>query len=127
MMSNIKWIDEVDIQNKRVLLLVDYNVKLSPDFKIDSNERILRPLPTIKYLLKKRNKLILISHLGQPKEKEEKKKFPRKKKMKFYFLRICGFIPAKKIATRNLLNNSHHSEKYTLMMPLAFHIEIMPL
>ncbi|OGK19127.1 phosphoglycerate kinase [Candidatus Roizmanbacteria bacterium RIFCSPLOWO2_12_FULL_40_12] len=71
-MSNIKWIDEVDIQNKRVLLLVDYNVKLSPDFKIDSNERILRPLPTIKYLLKKRNKLILISHLGQPKEKEEK-------------------------------------------------------
>lgn len=72
MISGIKYIDEVEIRNKKTLLRVDFNVTLSPDFKIADDERIRRTLPTIELLLKKKNKLILASHLGEPKEKDEK-------------------------------------------------------
>ena len=68
----IKYVDEVDIRDKKVLLRVDYNVTLLPDLAIANSERIRRSLSTINLLLQKKNKLILLSHLGRPKEREEK-------------------------------------------------------
>lgn len=64
----IKYIDEVEIRNKRVLLRVDFNVSLNPDGSIRNDERIRRALPSIQMLLANGNKLILVTHLGQPKE-----------------------------------------------------------
>jgi len=69
---NIDFIDQADISNKRVLLRVDFNVSLLPDSTIADDARIRQSLPTIKYLLEKKNTLILISHLGRPNGREEK-------------------------------------------------------
>lgn len=72
-MKKITYVDEAKISNKRVLLRVDYNVALSEDGKtITEDERIVQTLPTLKHLLKEKNKLIVISHLGRPKGREPK-------------------------------------------------------
>ncbi|MDH7476055.1 MAG: phosphoglycerate kinase [Microgenomates group bacterium] len=66
-MKKIKYIDEVDIKNKKILLRVDFNVSLNPDSTIADDARIRQSLPTIKYLLKNNNRLILVCHLDRPK------------------------------------------------------------
>ena len=71
-MSNIAFIDEVEITNKKVLLRADLNVSLRADATIADDARIRQSLPTINYLLKNNNTLIIISHLGRPKGKDPK-------------------------------------------------------
>ncbi len=66
----IKYIDEVEIMNKKVLVRVDYNLSLTRDGIINDDTRIVNSLPTLKLLLKNNNKLILMSHLGKPKGRE---------------------------------------------------------
>lgn len=66
-MPKIRYIDEVNIKNKTVLLRVDFNVSLNPDHSIANDERIRQSLPTINYLLKNKNRLVILSHLGRPK------------------------------------------------------------
>lgn len=68
---NIKTIRDVHIENKTVLVRVDYNVPLTPEHTITNDERIQQTLPTLRKLLKHHNRLILISHLGQPKGKDK--------------------------------------------------------
>lgn len=73
MAKKITYIDEVDLKNKRVLLRVDYNVSLNDDrSKIANDARITQSLPTIEYLLKRNNRLILVSHLDRPKKRDPK-------------------------------------------------------
>ncbi|MCX6739717.1 MAG: phosphoglycerate kinase [Candidatus Parcubacteria bacterium] len=63
---NIRTIAQIkNLKNKAVLVRVDYNVALKKG-KIMETERIDRSLKTISYLLKKKAKVILISHLGNP-------------------------------------------------------------
>jgi len=64
---NKKSIKDLDIAGKRVLIRVDFNVPLDKDLKITDDSRIRAALPTIKYALRNRAKLILMSHLGRPK------------------------------------------------------------
>ncbi len=59
------FIDKAHIQNKKILLRVDFNVPLTKH-KITDDKRIRQTLPTIKKLYKE-NKVIIISHLGRPK------------------------------------------------------------
>jgi phosphoglycerate kinase len=66
-MPNIQFIDDIEIINKRILIRNDFNVSLNKDHKIANDERIRQAIPTINYLLKQQNKLILTSHLGEPK------------------------------------------------------------
>ncbi|MDP4010993.1 MAG: phosphoglycerate kinase [Candidatus Roizmanbacteria bacterium] len=67
-MSDIKYIDDVELEGKTILLRADFNVSLNPNYlSIADDERIRQVIPTIKYLLKRKNKLILASHLGRPK------------------------------------------------------------
>ncbi len=66
----MKYIDELDIQNKRVLLRVDFNVSLNPDHSIANDERIRQTIPTITYLSKNNNQLIIVSHLGRPEKRD---------------------------------------------------------
>lgn len=56
---------DADINNKRVLLRVDFNVPLE-DKKITDNFRMRKSLPTIEYLLRNRAKVIVLTHLGKP-------------------------------------------------------------
>ncbi|PIT89164.1 MAG: phosphoglycerate kinase [Candidatus Levybacteria bacterium CG10_big_fil_rev_8_21_14_0_10_36_7] len=71
-MNEIKYIDEEIIKNKKILLRVDFNVTLSDKLTIIDDARMRQTLPTIEYLLKNKNKLIIISHLGRPKGREKK-------------------------------------------------------
>jgi len=68
-MLKLKQLDNnQNIQGKRVLLRVDLNVPLK-DGSITENSRIEKILPTINFLIKKKAKIIIISHLGRPKGK----------------------------------------------------------
>ncbi len=66
----MKYIDDVTITSKKILLRVDFNVSLNPRHQIGNDERIRQALPTITTLLKQKNSLILLSHLGRPRGRE---------------------------------------------------------
>jgi phosphoglycerate kinase len=61
----------IDVTGKRVIVRVDYNVPIT-DGKIDDDTRILASLKTINYLLDKKAKIILLSHLGRIKSQADK-------------------------------------------------------
>ena len=60
--------DNLNIEGKRILLRVDFNVPMN-NGSITESSRIEKVLPTIKYLINKKAKIIIISHLGRPKGK----------------------------------------------------------
>ncbi|MDD5660098.1 MAG: phosphoglycerate kinase [Actinomycetota bacterium] len=66
-MFNKKTIEDIELNNKKVLVRVDYNVPLDSNLNVTDNSRIRLSLPTINYLLEKNAKIILMSHLGRPK------------------------------------------------------------
>lgn len=62
---NFLKLKEADIEGKKVLIRVDYNIPIK-DGKVTDDTRIQRTLPTINYLLENNCKIILMSHLGRP-------------------------------------------------------------
>ncbi|HUB25080.1 MAG TPA: phosphoglycerate kinase [Tepidisphaeraceae bacterium] len=67
-----KTVADIDVRGKRVLMRVDFNVPVE-NGKITDNRRIAQALPTIKNVLDRGGKLILMSHLGRPKGGPEAK------------------------------------------------------
>lgn len=65
-------INDVDVNGKTVLLRADYNVPLNGKGEIADDYRIKKSLPTIKVLLKKKCRLVICSHLGRPKDTQDK-------------------------------------------------------
>jgi phosphoglycerate kinase len=59
-------LDQLDVQNKTVLLRLDLNVPMQHGL-ISDDSRIQAVLPTITYLLERNCKLVIMSHLGRPK------------------------------------------------------------
>lgn len=62
-------IADIDVDGKKVLMRVDFNVPLDDQQKITDDRRIEMALPTIKSVLDRGGSLILVSHLGRPKGK----------------------------------------------------------
>tara|TARA_S200000501_G_scaffold98344_1_gene91663 strand:- start:239 stop:1432 length:1194 start_codon:yes stop_codon:yes gene_type:complete len=68
-MSDLKiFSDSIQIDNKRVIVRLDLNVPIK-NFKIEDDTRIRVVIPFLNKLLKKKAKVILITHLGRPKGK----------------------------------------------------------
>src|SRR5690606_19254164 len=68
MSNGFKTLDELDLTGKRVLLRADLNVPVA-DGKVSDATRIERLVPTIREIVKKDGKAILLSHFGRPKGK----------------------------------------------------------
>jgi phosphoglycerate kinase len=62
----IKYIDQLNLQGKSVVIRVDYNVPYDKEMNITDDTRITATIPTLKYCLDRGAKIILISHLGRP-------------------------------------------------------------
>lgn len=69
----MKSIKSASVKGKRVIVRVDFNVPFK-DGKILDDNRIVSSLTTINYLVEKKAKVILLSHLGRVKTEEDKKK-----------------------------------------------------
>lgn len=64
----MKTIDDLNFSGKKALIRVDFNVPLDDDFNITDDNRIQGAKPTIEKILKDGGAVILMSHLGRPKD-----------------------------------------------------------
>ena len=65
----MRFINEIDLKGKRILLRFDFNVPLDSSLNITDDTRIRAALPTINYALDAGAKVVIMSHLGRPKGK----------------------------------------------------------
>lgn len=79
-------IDRFNFKHKKVLIRVDYNVPLNENLEITDTTRIDASIPTLKKVLKGGGSVILMSHLGRPKNGAEDK---------FSLKRLCSYLSEK--------------------------------
>ena len=66
----MRTLDDLDVEGKRVLVRVDFNVPLDEEQNITDDARIRAALPTLEELRSKGARLLLAAHLGRPKDRE---------------------------------------------------------
>ena len=69
----MRTIDSIDFSGKKAIIRVDFNVPLNANFEITDDSRLKATLPTIKKILADGGSVILMSHLGRPKNGPEDK------------------------------------------------------
>ncbi|MCK8607710.1 phosphoglycerate kinase [Apilactobacillus ozensis] len=89
-------ISDLDLQDKKVLMRVDFNVPVSNGVVGDDN-RIVAALPTINYVIEHGGKAILFSHLGRIKSEDDKEGLslrPVAEKLSKLIEKPVTFVPA---------------------------------
>jgi len=121
-MKSIK--EELNLNNKKILLRLDLNVPLVND-KITDTTRIDKILPTLNFLLSQNVKIIIISHVGRPKGKVVNKLTlkPICKDLEMKLSQNIKFISKdiKEIAPKDLFNNN--DEKIVMLENIRFYSE----
>lgn len=89
-----KTIDQVDVKSKRVLMRVDFNVPLDDSGAITDDRRIVAALPSIRSVIERGGRLVLMSHLGRP----EGKGFESEYSLKPVAERLRQLLPGVKVS-----------------------------
>lgn len=64
----MKTVDSINFSGKRAVIRVDFNVPLNESYEVTDTTRIRAAIPTLKKILKDGGSIVLMSHLGRPKE-----------------------------------------------------------
>ena len=121
-MRSIK--EETNLNDKRILLRLDLNVPLN-NRKITDTTRIDKILPTLRFLIKKNSKIIILSHVGRPEGKVVNE---------LSLKPICQYLESKlnqniKLITKNInkINHkdlfNHIDEKIVMLENIRFYFE----
>jgi phosphoglycerate kinase len=94
------FLQNLDFEGKNVFVRVDFNVPLDEEGNIRDDTRIKAALPTIKYLLEQKAKVIIASHLGRPKGK-----FIPEFSLKPVFKRLSELIPQEVILAPDVIGD----------------------
>lgn len=109
----MKFIEELDLENKKVLLRLDLNVTIK-DNEIVDDTKIKKSLKTIQYLIDHKCKILIMSHLGKIKSEEDKKN----NSLRIVCQRLSNYL-GKEIAFLNNPNSKNFKEvlnKYDLVL-----------
>ena len=69
---NLPSVDDFNFKDRQAIVRVDFNVPLDEKLQVRDDTRIRAALPTIKKILKDGGRVILMSHLGRPKDREDR-------------------------------------------------------
>ena len=98
-----KLVTDLEVSGKKVIVRVDFNVPHKGDVITDDN-RVVAALPTIRYLLENKAKVILLSHLGKvdyKKSEEEIEAAKKKNDMKIVAAKLQEYLPDNKVVFVN--------------------------
>ncbi len=122
---SIKSMKDLDLKQRRVLIRVDFNVPLDENLDITDDARIKGALSTIRYAISQGAKVILMSHLGRPKGKVDKRKslIPVARRLSVLLGTSVNMAPDCIGETVKAMVNALKPGEVLLLENLRFHLE----